>query len=99
MMMRNYLIGTQLPLTARRYNLVGVTRYKHRAETWYPAPAEIERGGAPLCGINSSTNRSEAELGEVDERSEEIPQCGAKSRPAGKKCDKLNEYTVRGRCS
>jgi len=30
-------------------------------------------------------NRSEAELGEVDERSEEIPLCGAKPRPGGAK--------------
>ncbi len=28
-----------LQLTARRYNLVGVSRRKHRAEFWYPAPA------------------------------------------------------------
>ena len=31
MMMRNYLIGTQLPLTARRYVLVSVTRRNHQA--------------------------------------------------------------------
>ena len=28
-----------LPLTARRYVLVGVTRRQHRAESWYPAAA------------------------------------------------------------
>jgi len=38
-----------------------------------------------LCGVNSATNRSEAELGEVDERSEEIPFCGTKSRLGGAK--------------
>ena len=41
-----YLIRTiqvrmpiSLQLTARRYNLVGVTRRKHRVESRYPAPA------------------------------------------------------------
>ena len=31
----SHLISRVLPLTARRYNLVGVTRRKHRVESWY----------------------------------------------------------------